>query len=85
LPSPFKIKKKRPAEQWEIISYPLIPRLTPLSFRWTVPLSPLKMHLKIFLRPLGGKDILHVNLSLFFAIFMLQKISKNSKIVLSKS
>jgi hypothetical protein len=33
------MKKKRPAEQWEIISYPLIPLLTPLSFRWTVPLN----------------------------------------------
>jgi hypothetical protein len=36
---PLKLKKKRPAERWEIISYPLIPLLTPLSFRWTVPLN----------------------------------------------
>jgi hypothetical protein len=35
-PRPFKIKKKPPAEQWEIIGYPLIPLLTYLSSRCTM-------------------------------------------------
>jgi hypothetical protein len=33
---PLKLKKL-PAEQWQVISYRLIPRLTPVSFRCTVP------------------------------------------------
>jgi hypothetical protein len=37
-PRPFKIKKKCSAEQWEIISYPLIPLLTHVSSCCTVPL-----------------------------------------------
>jgi hypothetical protein len=36
---PFKLKKKYPAEQEEIISYPLIPLLTHVSCCWTVPLK----------------------------------------------
>jgi hypothetical protein len=36
---PFKLKKEYPSEQWQIISFRLIPLKTPVSFRWTVPLS----------------------------------------------
>jgi hypothetical protein len=38
---PFKFKKECPSEQWQIISFRLIPLKTPapVSFRWTVPLS----------------------------------------------
>jgi hypothetical protein len=36
---PFKLKKEYPLEQWQIISFRLIPLKTPVSFRWTVPLS----------------------------------------------
>jgi hypothetical protein len=36
---PFKLKKEHPSEQWQIISFRLIPLTTPVSFRWTVPLS----------------------------------------------
>jgi hypothetical protein len=36
---PLKFKKNRPAEQLQVISYWLIPLLTPLSFRWTAPLN----------------------------------------------
>jgi hypothetical protein len=35
---PFKLKKEHPSEQWQIISFRLIPLKTPVSFRWTVPL-----------------------------------------------
>jgi hypothetical protein len=35
---PFKLKKEYPSEQWQIISFRLIPLKTPVSFRWTVPL-----------------------------------------------
>jgi hypothetical protein len=36
---PFKLKKEYPSEQWQIISFRLITLKTPVSFRWTVPLS----------------------------------------------
>jgi hypothetical protein len=36
---PFKLKKEYPSEQWQIISFRLIPLKTPVSFRWTVPLN----------------------------------------------
>jgi hypothetical protein len=36
---PFKLKKEHPSEQWQIISFRLIPLKTPVSFHWTVPLS----------------------------------------------
>jgi hypothetical protein len=36
---PFKLKKEYPSEQWQVISFRLIPLKTPVSFRWTVPLS----------------------------------------------
>jgi hypothetical protein len=36
---PFKLKKEYPSEQWEIISFRLIPLKTPVSFHWTVPLT----------------------------------------------
>jgi hypothetical protein len=36
---PFKLKKEYPSEQWQIISFRLIPLKIPVSFRWTVPLS----------------------------------------------
>jgi hypothetical protein len=36
---PFKLKKEYPSEQWQIISFRLIPLKTPDSFRWTVPLN----------------------------------------------
>jgi hypothetical protein len=36
---PFKLKKEYPSEQWQIISFQLIPLKTPVSFRWTVPLK----------------------------------------------
>jgi hypothetical protein len=35
---PFKLKKEYPSEQWQIISFRLIPLKTPVRFRWTVPL-----------------------------------------------
>jgi hypothetical protein len=35
---PFKLKKGCPSEQWQAISFRLIPLKTPVSFRWTVPL-----------------------------------------------
>jgi hypothetical protein len=35
---PFKLKKEYPSEQWQIISFRLIPLKTPVSFHWTVPL-----------------------------------------------
>jgi hypothetical protein len=35
---PFKLKKECPSEQWQVISFRLIPLKTPVSFRWTVPL-----------------------------------------------
>jgi hypothetical protein len=40
---PFQLKKEYPSEQWQIISFRLIPLKTPVSFRWTVPLSHLVM------------------------------------------
>jgi hypothetical protein len=36
---PFKLKKEHPSEQWQIISFRLIPLKTPVSFHWTVPLN----------------------------------------------
>jgi hypothetical protein len=36
---PFKLKKGCPSEQWQVISFRLIPLKTPVSFRWTVPFS----------------------------------------------
>jgi hypothetical protein len=36
---PFKFKKEYPSEQWQVISFLLIPPKTPVSFRWTVPLN----------------------------------------------
>jgi hypothetical protein len=36
---PFKLKKEYPSEQWQIISFRLIPLKTPVSFHWTVPLK----------------------------------------------
>jgi hypothetical protein len=36
---PFKLKKEYPSEQWQIISFRLIPLETSVSFRWTVPLK----------------------------------------------
>jgi hypothetical protein len=36
---PFKLKKEYPSEQWQFISFRLIPLKTPVSFRWTVPLK----------------------------------------------
>jgi hypothetical protein len=35
----FKLKKEYPSEQWQILSFRLIPLKTPVSFRWTVPLK----------------------------------------------
>jgi hypothetical protein len=35
---PFRLKKECPSEQWQVISFQLIPLKTPVSFRWTVPL-----------------------------------------------
>jgi hypothetical protein len=32
---PFKLKKEYPSEQWQIISFRLIPLKTPVSFCWT--------------------------------------------------
>jgi hypothetical protein len=42
---PFKLKKEYPSEQWQIISFRLIPLKTPVSFHWTVPLSELLIEL----------------------------------------
>jgi hypothetical protein len=42
---PFKLKKEYPSEQWQIISFRLIPLKTPVSFHWTVPLRDRKMQL----------------------------------------
>jgi hypothetical protein len=39
---PFKLKKEYPSEQWQIISFRLIPLKTPVSFHWTVPLRNLR-------------------------------------------
>jgi hypothetical protein len=39
---PFKLKKEYPSEQWQIITFRLIPLKIPVSFRWTVPLSQIK-------------------------------------------
>jgi hypothetical protein len=36
---PFKLKKGYPSEQWQVISFRLIPLKHPVSCRWTVPLS----------------------------------------------
>jgi hypothetical protein len=36
---PFKLKKEYPSEQWQIISFRLRPLKTPVSIRWTVPLT----------------------------------------------
>jgi hypothetical protein len=36
---PFKLKKGYPSEQWQVISFRLIPLKPPVSCRWTVPLS----------------------------------------------
>jgi hypothetical protein len=36
---PFKLKKEYPSEQWQIISFRLIPLKTPVSFHWTVPFN----------------------------------------------
>jgi hypothetical protein len=36
---PLNLKKKYPSEQWQVISCRLIPLLTHVSFRCTVPLS----------------------------------------------
>jgi hypothetical protein len=49
---PFKLKKEYPSEQWQIISFRLIPLKTPVSFHWTVPLN----HQTI-------KKIIHLKLS----------------------
>jgi hypothetical protein len=38
-PRLFKLKKEYPSEQWQVISFRLIPLKTPVSFRWTVPLK----------------------------------------------
>jgi hypothetical protein len=35
---PFKLKKECPSEQWQVISFRLIPLKSPVSLRWTVPL-----------------------------------------------
>jgi hypothetical protein len=37
---PYKLKEEYPSEQWQIKCFRLIPLKTPVSFRWTVPLSP---------------------------------------------
>jgi hypothetical protein len=37
---PFKFENKTSAAKWQSISYRLIPLLTHLSFRRTIPLSP---------------------------------------------
>jgi hypothetical protein len=45
---PFKLKKEYPSEQWQIICFRLIPLKTPVSFRWTVPLSVNNAELFLF-------------------------------------
>jgi hypothetical protein len=40
---PFKLKKEYPSEQWQIISFQLMPLKTLVSFHWTVPLTPLAL------------------------------------------
>jgi hypothetical protein len=45
---PFKLKKEYPSEQWQIISFRLIPLKTPVSFRWTVPLNPAKIQPSVY-------------------------------------
>jgi hypothetical protein len=42
--SAFKFKKEYPSEQWQIISFRLIPLKTPVSFHWTVPLMAYNLH-----------------------------------------
>jgi hypothetical protein len=39
VPRLFKLKKEYPSEKWQVISIRLIPLKTPVSFRWTVPLT----------------------------------------------
>jgi hypothetical protein len=43
---PFKLKKEYPSEQWQIISFRLIPLKTSVSFHWTVPLKYLAINLR---------------------------------------
>jgi hypothetical protein len=57
---PFKLKKEYPSEQWQIISFRLIPLKTPVSFRWTAPLNRLQLPLRI-----ASKSI---NMKLFQAV-----------------
>jgi hypothetical protein len=42
---PFKLKKGYPSEQWQVISFRLIPLKHPVSCRWTVPLKPIFMYI----------------------------------------
>jgi predicted metalloenzyme YecM len=50
---PFKLKKEYPSEQWQIISFGLIPLKTPVSFHWTVPLKLTKYTVKKILMNIG--------------------------------
>jgi hypothetical protein len=56
---PFKLKKECPSEQWQVISFRLIPLKTSVSFRWTVPVSNIFFVIgehfdEIFKNELGG-------------------------------
>jgi hypothetical protein len=51
---PFKLKKEYPSEQWQIISFRLIPLKTPVSFHWTVPLKP---ELQLYARSSFGSEL----------------------------
>jgi hypothetical protein len=56
---PFKLKKEYPSEQWQIISFGLIPLQTPVSFHWTVPLKRLYFFLLVQRRALIVKYVAH--------------------------
>jgi hypothetical protein len=53
---PFKFKKEFPSEQWQIISFRLIPLKTPVSFSWTVHLICLsEAYLRLFDEKTNGQ------------------------------
>jgi hypothetical protein len=69
---PFKLKKENPSEQWQIISFRLIPLKTPVSFRWTVPLNIFFIAGKTDWSQGSAEDPLHFRIFLvFFFLFFL--------------
>jgi hypothetical protein len=75
---PFKLKKECPSEQWEVISFRLIPLKTPVSFRWTVPLRESKNRISVLFKYKTRLSIFSYSSLSYFLVHRKSRICRGS-------